>query len=423
MRVFIDQTMIRHLKAEALDLRDTKLTGFLIRCRPSGQHSYLFQLGRGQYHTIGRVAKMSVAAARRAAETLRGNLNQQALAERLEDEALTLAQARHKARVKVQTRRRQRRTISTWAAFLTDTYEPWILANQKTGAESVARLKTAFATFNARPLTELQAFAVERWRAARLRSGVTKATVNRDLAAFRGALTKACEWKLLAQHPLADVKAFASDPIGHVRFLSGDENARLRAALAARDDRRRVARETANRWRRERGYTEWPALGHYTDHLTPLVLLAINTGLRRGELFNVRGRDLDLIGARLTVAGDGTKTGKTRVVPLNREAVAVLRAWTSDQVVGPDAYVFPGADGGRLEDLKTAFLKVLRDAQITTFRFHDLRHDFASKLVMAGVDLNTVRELLGHADIKMTLRYAHLAPEHKAAAVATLVRA
>jgi integrase len=88
--------------------------------------------------------------------------------------------------------------------------------------------------------------------------------------------------------------------------------------------------------------------------------------------------------------------------------------------VTPTGYVFPGAEGERLIDVKTAWKSLLRVAGVTGFRFHDLRHTFASRLVMAGVDLNTVRELLGHADLKMTLRYAHLAPEHKAAAVAKL---
>jgi site-specific recombinase XerD len=85
------------------------------------------------------------------------------------------------------------------------------------------------------------------------------------------------------------------------------------------------------------------------------------------------------------------------------------------------SYVFPGKQAERLTDIKTAWKQLLLGVSggpIEGFRVHDLRHTFASKLVQAGVDLNTVRELLGHADIKMTLRYAHLAPEHRAAAVA-----
>jgi integrase len=93
--------------------------------------------------------------------------------------------------------------------------------------------------------------------------------------------------------------------------------------------------------------------------------------------------------------------------------MAVLRQWKQQH---PEGRLFA------VKKLDTAWENLIERAGIEDFRFHDCRHDFASRLVMAGVDLNTVRELLGHGDIKMTLRYAHLAPEHKAAAVAVLVR-
>ena len=104
---------------------------------------------------------------------------------------------------------------------------------------------------------------------------------------------------------------------------------------------------------------------------------------------------------------------------LHSEARAVLKRW---QASSPTDRVFPGKGGRRLVDVKTSWAILMRDADLKAFRFHDTRHDFASKLVMAGVDLNTVRELLGHSDITMTLRYAHLAPEHKAAAVEKLAQ-
>ena len=143
--------------------------------------------------------------------------------------------------------------------------------------------------------------------------------------------------------------------------------------------------------------------------------------MRFGELTALRWMDVDSSLALVTVRGSEAKSGRTRHIPLNREALEVLRTCQHNPD-DPARPVFPGRDGEtRLVDIKTSWAAILRKAQITHFRFHDLRHTFASKLVMAGVDLNTVRELLGHADIKMTLRYAHLAAEHKAAAVARLI--
>lgn len=104
---------------------------------------------------------------------------------------------------------------------------------------------------------------------------------------------------------------------------------------------------------------------------------------------------------------------------MNAEALEVLRKWKTEGI--GTGLVFPGKESKPLDNVQTGWENLMEDAGITDFRWHDLRHSFASKLIMAEVDLNTVRELLGHSDIKMTLRYAHLAPEHKAEAVSRLV--
>lgn len=139
----------------------------------------------------------------------------------------------------------------------------------------------------------------------------------------------------------------------------------------------------------------------------------MNTGLRRGELLSLTWADINLDACMLTVRAENAKSGRERHVPLNTEALAVLTQWGTQ--TSRAGRVFDVAD------VKTAWRGLLEAACITNFRFHDLRHHFASKLVRKGVDLNTVRELLGHADITMTLRYAHLAPDGLAAAVAKLV--
>ena len=140
----------------------------------------------------------------------------------------------------------------------------------------------------------------------------------------------------------------------------------------------------------------------------------MNTGLRRrGEVVKLRWGSVDFNRRLLTVEGRNAKNRQTRHVPLNDEAVSVLRRWREQS--GTGARVFDVATG-----FQTAWEKVLKRARITNFRWHDLRHHFASRLVQHGVPLNTVRDLLGHSSIGMSLRYAHLAPDQRREAVAKL---
>jgi integrase len=321
----------------------------------------------------------------------------------------------------------------TLRSFLDEVYEPWAKANIRTPGNTLLRLRSNFREFQSKKLNDINAWVTEKWRTSRLKAGKKATTVNRDLDDLRAALGKAVDWKLLDAHPLAGVKRSKADDNAIVRYLDDEEEKRLRAALDAREERIRAERDRANAWRAERGYRTMPDLRRvaYADHLKPMVLVSLNTGIRRGELFNLEWRDVKFQGERvggrvvppqLTVRSESAKSRKVRHIPLNAEALAVLQGWRERR---PEAegLVFSGRNGDRLDNVRKAWLGVLKEAGIKAFRWHDQRHHFASRLVMAGVDLNTVRELLGHADYKMVLRYAHLSPEHTAAAVAKLVRA
>jgi integrase len=206
-----------------------------------------------------------------------------------------------------------------------------------------------------------------------------------------------------------------------VRFLSADEEKRLRAALEKREADIRGARDRFNEWRAERNKKALPKRPHgYVDHVRPMVLLAFNTGLRRGELFSLKWADIDADARVLTVRAAAAKSQDSRYVPLNDEAQEVLTAWRKQRAAADANLVFPGTDGARLTNINKSWATVCKLAKITNFQLHDCRHHFASRLVQLGVDLNVVRELMGHADLKMTLRYGHLAPDNLNAAVAKL---
>lgn len=147
-----------------------------------------------------------------------------------------------------------------------------------------------------------------------------------------------------------------------------------------------------------------------------IVELALNTGMRKSELFHLERDHVNLHQGFLEILDQ--KNGEYDTIPLNERALEILK---SIPVRLDSKYVFPGGKPGKpFCDLKRQFEKAVRKAELQGVSFHTLRHTAASLLVMAGVDLATVREILRHKSIEMTLRYAHLSGDHKKAAMETL---
>jgi integrase len=396
----------------AYDARDTAIAGFLIRVQPpsrkspQGHKTWFFQYrtpqGKQTRTKLGNFPGLSAEAARAMA-----------LVQATEaGKGVDLVQRKREQREEG-VRARQR----TLRAFLNSRYERWSKAHHKSSAHHISRLRSDFADWLDRPMRELNTFAVEGLRQRWKKAGMQPRSINRDIQRLQSVLSRAVEWGVLEKHPLAGLKAYKTDKTGRVRFLSADEELALRTALSTREDQLRAARIRFNTWRAARGFKPLPERAtDLVDHLRPMVIVALNTGLRRGELFSLRWIDVNLDSKVLTVTAAGAKSGQTRRVPLNVEAMVVLTAWRQRRK-GKVGLIFPGAGGARLTNVNRSWRGVVKLAKLIDFNFHDLRHSFASKLVQAGVDLNTVRELLGHSEIAMTLRYSHLSPDNLRSAV------
>jgi integrase len=139
--------------------------------------------------------------------------------------------------------------------------------------------------------------------------------------------------------------------------------------------------------------------------------------MRRGEILSLKWAQVDLTNRKITLIN--TKNNESRVVPINAtlyHELVRLRERSDGE------YVFCRRNGSPAKDIRSGFDAAVARAGIKDFRFHDLRHTFGSHLVMQGVDLRTVQQLMGHKEVKMTMRYSHLSPEHVQEAVGKLDR-
>lgn len=375
------------------EVRAATPQGLLLRVQPSGARTFYVQVGRGKRVKIGPAGVFTLQAAKERAKRIL-----------LDPEAAIEKRAEARAQ--------------TLAEYLRDIYEPHALARQKNGAKTIARIRAVWAPLLKRRLTSITATEVEKLGNKRILAGVSPATINRDVAALSGLLTHWVDHGGGKAHPLAGMEArkVADDEV--IRYLDPDEAKRLRQALADRDAEISAARARANEWRGQRGYERMPEISGYADHITPMVLLSLNTGIRQGELFSLTWQQVDMQRRTLTVLASHAKGNATRTIPLNAEAFDVLQRIRPAQAAG---LVFKSpVTGERFNNVKKAWAEVTKAAGLDGLRWHDLRHDFASQLVMRGVSLFTVQKLLGHSTPKMTMRYAKLAPGVLADAVAAL---
>ena len=216
--------------------------------------------------------------------------------------------------------------------------------------------------------------------------GRSQVTVNRYLAALKAAFSLAVLNEKVEQNPVKRVK-LAKENNKRTRYLTEEEEARLLAVLPS----------------------EYHAL----------VQVALHTGMRKGEQLNLRWSDVDFQQKRITIRE--TKAGEARHIPMNGIVIQTLQA-VPRMLHNP--HVFYGRNSGeRFKNgiKNTDWKRYLREAGIEDFHWHDLRHTFASRLAMRGVDLFTVSKLLGHSTLEMTQRYAHLAPDYLQNAVEGLV--
>jgi site-specific recombinase XerD len=269
-------------------------------------------------------------------------------------------------------------------------YLIWVTANCR--PLTVDRVRQTLARFTVfigptKRLNEVTPWHLEQWKKVRKEEGKAPGTINTELATVKSVFSKAKAWGKLSEHPGTSVKLL-QNPRQKIRFLSEEEEARLLAVCS-------------------------PALRR-------VVQVGLLTGFRRQELASLRPEDVDRQDGTVSVAACYAKNGESRTLPVGPRLKSVLQDAVTASGSAATVLVNEHGRSWHLDTLSGQFRAACQEAGIGSLGPHVLRHTFASRLVMAGVDLSTVRELMGHKDLQMTLRYAHLSPQHKRTAMETL---
>jgi len=284
-----------------------------------------------------------------------------------------------------------------------------VLSNNKTGMATLKRIRFSWKPLLNKPMSSIKPADVHELLDAR---DVSEATRSRDLVALKACLNVAATGETGRRRKRKTV---------HSPLIESNPLAGQGRDYDPNRDGQRV------RWLGEKDPNEPDRfMNAVMDEKTPeylrcMVLLARNTGMRRGEMFSLEWRDVNMHGREITLRAENTKSEKERRISLNPVAVKALRAWQGRKAIRLSPLVFANPSSGkRMTHFKRSWADLLSRAEVTDLTFHDLRHDFASQLRLCGIPLEVVRDALGHSSIQLTERYAHVGDQELSDAVAKL---
>ncbi|MFM0224138.1 tyrosine-type recombinase/integrase [Paraburkholderia dipogonis] len=387
------------LKPKLREVYDDAITGFGVRITPKGTVSFLYRWtqpdGSQTRKTIAVMA--SEADVKKAREQVLEEIRR---LDHIRDTP-ALRVLKHERRLAD----RKSNAMPTVGEFLDGDYrEYWLgITRSETPEQNLKNIRRDFADLMDKRLDEVTRPMIKRWIEKRVAAKHKPTAINRTLGSIGGLFSHAVEHEKIDMNPCARLRQKIdpeeTDKLG--RELTVDEEQRLRDTLDARETAIRELAAAPGR-RNARKLADLPGDYHtYVDHVKPAILLAINTGMRRSELLRLRWTSINWAARTLTVEPWTTKVKRRRVLPLNNEALSVLKAWRRQTKF---EFVFTNEVGERLTAVRD-WGRIRKVAKIEDFRFMDTRHHTATRMINEGVPEYHVQKILGHTDSRMTQRY------------------
>ncbi|WP_265658327.1 site-specific integrase [Francisella philomiragia] len=368
----LTKTFIANLKPsnKTIDYFDSEVKGLILRISQTGVISYRLKYyinGKQKIYTIAKHGAITLLQAKKEAQRLQG----------------LIIQGIDIQKEKKQDSKESEKDI-TFQEFLNQFGYKWYKNNNRCWEQDIRNINTTFKAILDKKMSEVnnKMFMISFLEEKRKENSWTDGTYNRNLGRIKGIFSRAVEHEFLQVNNLEKIKNTKGKRNDKVRYLSDLETQRF-----------------------------FKALENQTEQLKNIILVAYYTGMRKNEILSLEWEDIDIDTNQIVLKAQNTKSYNARYIPISPKIKNIFISKNSKGLV------FQNSNGKKVPSFQYGWEKFLKEAEVENFRFHDLRHNFCSMLVMKGVPIYTVAQLAGHADVKTTQIYAHLSPDVKKSAI------